>query len=164
MVYANNTDIKQVSLFTKVKVKTGKIIAKRCPYNKLRLWGVRLCGFKVGKQVYIGEDLIIASIISEKSCHLFIEDRVAIGPRVTLVLSSDANWSRLTRIINPIKGSITLEQDCWLGAGVIIMPNITIGKGAIVGSGAVVTKNVPAYTVVAGVPAKIIKKLEIVEE
>jgi len=61
--------------------------------------------------------------------------------------------------IEPIKGKIILEDDCWLGAGVIIMPNITVGKGAIVGSGAVVTKNVNPNTIVAGVPAKKIKDI-----
>jgi acetyltransferase-like isoleucine patch superfamily enzyme len=48
-----------------------------------------------------------------------------------------------------------------IGAGVIILPNITIGEFAVVGAGAVVTKDVPSYTVVAGVPAKPIKKIEL---
>lgn len=160
MVYSNYANNLQVNFITKVKVKTGKAIAKRFPLNRVRIWGVKLCGFEVGKQVYIGEDLIIASTISEKTCHLIINDRVAIGPRVTLLLSSDANWSKLMNKIEPIKGTIILEEDCWLGAGVIVQPNIRIGKGAIVGSGAVVTKDVEAYTVVAGVPAKLIRKLK----
>ena len=122
--------------------------------------GLKLCGFKVGQKVYIGGDLIVASIISENTCNLTIKDRVAIGPRVTLILSSDANWSNLMNVIEPVKGTITLEEDCWIGAGAIIMPNITIGASSIVGAGAVVTKNVPPHSVVAGVPAKIIKILK----
>ncbi|MHA1988981.1 MAG: DapH/DapD/GlmU-related protein, partial [Promethearchaeota archaeon] len=55
------------------------------------------------------------------------------------------------------KGTIELQNDCWIGAGAIVMPNITIGERAIVGAGAVVTKDVPPDTVVAGVPAKVIK-------
>lgn len=50
-----------------------------------------------------------------------------------------------------------IEDDVWIGQRVIIMPGINIGKGAIVGAGAVVTKDVPAYAVVAGIPAKIIR-------
>lgn len=160
MVYSNKTSFAQVSFFTKLKVKFGKTIAKYFPNNKIRVWGLRLCGFKVGAKVYIGGDLIVASIISERSCFLSIEDRVAIGPRVTLLLSSDANWSNLMETRIPIKSFITLEKDCWIGAGVIILPGVTIGEGAIVGSGAVVTKDVPSHTVVVGVPAKIVKKIQ----
>lgn len=160
MVYANSTSFDQVGFIAKLKVKTGKIIAKKFPHNKVRIWGIKLCGFEVGNQVYIGEDLIIASIISEKSCSLKIQDRVAIGPRVTLVLSSDANYSKLMEFIDPIKGSITLEDDCWLGAGVIIMPNVTIGRGSIVGAGAVVTKSIPENCVATGIPAKVIKRID----
>jgi galactoside O-acetyltransferase len=159
MVYSNKSNFEQVSFLSKLKVKIGKLLSQSFPYNKVRIYGLRLCGFSVGKQVFIGGDLIVASIISEKSCSLTIGDRVAIGPRVTLLLSSDANWSKLMKKIQQIKSYIILEDDCWLGAGVIIMPGITIGEGSIVGSGAVVTRNVPPNTVVAGVPAKIIKQL-----
>lgn len=51
---------------------------------------------------------------------------------------------------------IHIEEDCWIGAGSILLPGITIGRGAIVGAGSVVTKNVPPYSVVVGTPAKII--------
>jgi len=53
-----------------------------------------------------------------------------------------------------------LEDDCWLGTGVIILPGITIGKGAIVGAGSIVTKNVPPFTVFVGNPAKFVKQIE----
>ena len=52
---------------------------------------------------------------------------------------------------------IRVEDDVWIGRNAIIMEKITIGKGAIVGAGAVVTKDVPPYAIVGGVPAKIIK-------
>jgi acetyltransferase-like isoleucine patch superfamily enzyme len=52
---------------------------------------------------------------------------------------------------------VIIEDDVWIGRNVIVMPGITIGKGAIVGAGAVVTKNIPSYAIAAGVPAKIIR-------
>ena len=55
------------------------------------------------------------------------------------------------------KRKVTICDDVWIGARVIILPGVTIGKGAIIGAGAVVTKDVPEYAVVAGVPAKVIK-------
>jgi acetyltransferase-like isoleucine patch superfamily enzyme len=49
---------------------------------------------------------------------------------------------------------VVIEDDCWLGANVVINPGVTVGRGCIVGANSVVTKNVAPYTVVAGVPAK----------
>ena len=58
----------------------------------------------------------------------------------------------------PIRGGhVRIGSDVWIGARAIIMPGVTVGNGAIIGSGAVVTHNVPAYAVVAGVPAKILR-------
>ena len=53
---------------------------------------------------------------------------------------------------------ITIEDDCWIGAGVIILAGIKVKRGSIIGAGSVVTKDVPPYSVMAGVPAKIIRK------
>lgn len=55
------------------------------------------------------------------------------------------------------KGPIILEDEVWIGCNALIMSGVTIGKGAIIAAGAVVTKNVPAYAIVGGVPAKVIK-------
>jgi len=158
-MYGNTENTNKVSLFKKIKFKFGKILAQHFPGNKTRVRGLKLCEFSVGKKVYIGQDLIVASPVSEKSCNLIIGDRVAIGPRVTIVLSSDANWSKLMESLDFIKSTVTLEDDCWIGAGAIILPGVKIGKMAIVGAGAVVTKNVDPFTVVAGIPAKLVKKI-----
>ena len=48
----------------------------------------------------------------------------------------------------------------WIGVNAVVLPGVTIGEGAVVAAGAVVTKDVPPYSVVAGVPAKVIKKIE----
>lgn len=55
-------------------------------------------------------------------------------------------------------GPVELKEGCWIGIGAVILPGVTIGKNAVVGSNAVVTKSVPDYAVVGGVPAKIIRK------
>jgi acetyltransferase-like isoleucine patch superfamily enzyme len=52
---------------------------------------------------------------------------------------------------------VKIGSDCWVGANCIIMPGVTIGDGAVIAGGSVVTKNVEAFTIVGGVPAKIIK-------
>jgi len=131
-----------------------KFMAQHMPGNNLRVRLWRACGFQIGHDVYIGEDLIVAEILEDFSDKLVIGDRVAIAARATLVTSSDANWSRLMEVVEPVRGRIVIEDDAWLGTGVIVLPNVTIGEGAIVGAGAVVTRDVPPYTKVAGVPAR----------
>lgn len=58
--------------------------------------------------------------------------------------------------INDEEGSIIIEEDCWIGAGCILLPKCHIGRGAVIGAGCVVKKNIPPYAVVVGVPARII--------
>jgi acetyltransferase-like isoleucine patch superfamily enzyme len=55
---------------------------------------------------------------------------------------------------------ITVGEDCWFGGSVIVLPGVTIGRGVTIGAGSVVTKDVPAFHVVAGNPARIIRKIE----
>jgi len=154
MSYGVKTNGKKNGLLKRVRIRCGKIIAGSFPLNSLRVWGLRLCGFKIGHEVYIGPGLTIASLVSEEGCNLIIGDRVALGPGVTLVLSSDANWSRLNKVFQPVRGVIHLGNDCWLGAGVIVLPDITIGECSVAGAGCVVTGNIPPYKIYAGVPAK----------
>ena len=52
--------------------------------------------------------------------------------------------------------TINIEEDCWIGAGCILLPGITIGRGSIVGAGSVVTKDIPPYSISAGCPARIV--------
>ena len=53
--------------------------------------------------------------------------------------------------------SIKIEDDCWFGYNVIILPGVSLGKGCVVGAGSIVTKSFPAYSIIAGVPAKTIR-------
>jgi acetyltransferase-like isoleucine patch superfamily enzyme len=55
-----------------------------------------------------------------------------------------------------VYGKVTLGEDCWLGTNVVVLPGVTIGRGAVVGAGAVVTKDIPAYSIALGVPAKVV--------
>ena len=55
---------------------------------------------------------------------------------------------------------IVIKKGAWIGAGASILPGVTVGKYAIVGAGAIVTKDVPDYAVVVGIPAKVIKTLD----
>ena len=119
----------------------------------------------IGNDVYIakGNKLTIGSgcRINEK-VHLekvIIGNDVLIAPNVA-VLSRMHEFSR-TDIPMSLQGyqaekTVTIGNDVWLGRNVVVLPGITIGNGAIVAAGAIVTKDVPEFSIVAGVPARVI--------
>jgi acetyltransferase-like isoleucine patch superfamily enzyme len=87
-----------------------------------------------------------------------IEDDVLIGPRVNL-LTENYPLDPSDRQTLQLK-SILIKRNAWIGTAATILPGVTIGENAIVAAGAVVSKDVPANTVVGGVPAKIIKTIQ----
>ena len=144
----------------KIIGKFFKILYSNAPNNKIRIWALRSEGNKVGSDVYLGQSLLVITDSSAKAVKLSIGDRVSVAPRVIVILVSGANKSKLSSIIPWKVGSVEFCEDCWIGTGAIIYPGVTVGKCAVVSAGAVVTKDVPDYTIVGGVPAKIIKKIE----
>ena len=138
-----------------------KLLAGHLPGRNLRISLWRMAGYTIGSACYIGEDLLIVDRQYQKP-EVFIGNEVTIAQRVTLITSSGAPESRdVYRIFGYDVGPIHIQDGAWIGAGVIIQPNITIGRSAIVGSGAVVTKDVPPFTVVVGIPAKPIKHFSV---
>jgi acetyltransferase-like isoleucine patch superfamily enzyme len=83
---------------------------------------------------------------------------VLIGPQVKLVTENHPVHPSNRKSLD-LK-SIHIGKNVWLGAGAIILPGVTVGENSIVAAGAVVTKDVPSNTIVGGVPAKFIKKID----
>ncbi|MDY4761198.1 DapH/DapD/GlmU-related protein [Streptococcus thoraltensis] len=105
-----------------------------------------------GKNVYVNMDVFMTDLGG-----ITIEDNVLIAPR-----------AKILTVNHPLKPSdrhklelksVTLKKNCWIGADATIMPGVTVGENAVVAAGALVTKDVPADTLVAGIPAKVMKKL-----
>lgn len=133
----------------------------------LRIHYLRKSGINIGEKVTINEGFTLACDIGYES-NLTIEDRVAFGPNVTIVVTSHPNHSRLRDLKDQypsfeVFGKVRIMHDAWIGAGAIVLPNVVVGEYSVIGAGAVVTKNVPRYSVVAGVPAKIIRDLSFEE-
>lgn len=87
-----------------------------------------------------------------------IEDEVMIGPRVNI--TSENHSVEVARRKTLVPGAVVIKRNAWIGAGATILPGVTVGENSVVAAGAVVTKDVPANTVLAGVPAKMIKQIE----
>ena len=94
--------------------------------------------------------------------HVYIGANCAIGPFVQLeTMGHELEWTKERGWGGEAK-TIRIGNRCWLGARATILGGVTIGEGAVVAAGAVVTKDVPPYTVVGGVPAKFIRDIKAV--
>ena len=122
-------------------IGTGTYIA--APLN-----GAALDKVKIGNNVFINSNLLAMA-----RGGITIEDDVQIAGNVSLLTN---NHDPYDRMILPCK-PILIKKGAWIGANVVVLRGISIGKHAIVGAGSVVTKDVPDYAVVAGNPAKVIK-------
>jgi acetyltransferase-like isoleucine patch superfamily enzyme len=107
---------------------------------------------KIGKNVFINFDCVFLDLGG-----ITIEDNVLIAPKVS-VLSEGHPVSPNDRQ-SLVSGHIHIRKNAWIGAGATILPGVTVGENAVVAAGAVVSKDVPANTVVGGIPAKMIKSI-----
>lgn len=105
---------------------------------------------KIGHNTHLNYNTTIMS-----AAQVTIEDNVKIAANCQFLANNHDLYDREKLLCAPI----TVKNNAWIGAGVSILAGVTIGENAVVGAGAVVTKDVPANTVVAGVPAHVIKKI-----
>ena len=108
---------------------------------------------RVGKGVFVNFDCTFLD-----RGGITLDDDVFIGPGVKLVTENHPEDPALRR--NVYTRPIHLKRKAWIGAGAIILPGVTVGENSIVAAGAVVTKDVPDNTIVAGVPARIQREIK----
>ena len=113
----------------------------------------------VGKNVQLGKNVFINHACSFLDLGgITIEDEVMVGPRVNI--TSENHPVEVSDRNTMVPGAVLIKRNAWIGAAATILPGVTVGKNAVVAAGAVVAKDVPANTVAAGVPAKVVKELE----
>jgi acetyltransferase-like isoleucine patch superfamily enzyme len=143
-----------VPIWKAIRNRILGVIALYSPgIRSLRIWLHRWRGVKIGHGVQIGTDVILETAYPEWIC---IGDAVQIGIRTTVL----AHMHGLAPRTDQWKGyiSVHIDDETNIGAGVIILPNVKIGRGSVVNAGSVVTRSVPPMTVVQGNPAKPIAK------
>lgn len=114
---------------------------------------------ELGDGVFIGRGAVFAA----SNSRIVIRDKVMFGPHVT-IMGGDHNTSVIGFAMYDIHEKrpeddqpVIIDSDVWVGTRAVILKGVRIGRGAIVAAGAVVTRDVPPYAIVGGVPAKILK-------
>jgi maltose O-acetyltransferase len=154
--------------FTSFKLFFLNSIISRFPSKHVRIWVLRFHGAKIASHVPIyggctfwDVDKLEIGSGSSIGYNVNLDDRRGLRIGQNVCIASDVMIWSLHHDYNDLNfsalgGSVIIEDFAWLCSRCIILPGVKIGKGAIIASGSVVTKDVEAYTVVGGVPAKVI--------
>lgn len=148
--------------------------------SRIRAVVLRSLGFNIGQRVcfwglptMIGTKHIHTKLSIGPQClfnvqcffdladEIVIEDNVVLGPQVMLITGGHAIGHSDFRLGPLSPEPIHIERGAWLGARCMVLPGVTIGQGAVVAAGAVVSKDVAPNTVVGGVPAKVISSIKL---
>lgn len=108
----------------------------------------------LGKGVYINFNLTLVD-----DTHIYIGDHTMIGPNVTLATAGHPIDPDLRRKGLQYNVPIHIGKNCWLGAGVIVMPGVTIGDNTVIGAGSIVTKDIPSGVVAVGDPCRVLREV-----
>jgi len=114
-----------------------------------------------GQNTYIGDYVFLNHLCTILDCNeVRIGDHVMVGPAVQIYTAAHTLEAE-TRIQGwEIAKPIAIEDNVWLGGGAILLPGVRIGRNAVVGAGAVVSRSVPANAIVAGNPARVIREID----
>ena len=131
------------------------LVGKHVPSNALRIKAQRAKGVRIGAHVYLGYDTNIDAAYPEL---VEIDDHARIGIGVIILAHSRPADAWMKHLGEQV-AAVRIRRHASLYAGAIVMPGVTVGEYAIVREGAVVTEDVPPFTMVAGSPARVIEQL-----
>ena len=115
-------------------------------------WGGHHCHF--GKYVYANFNLTCVD-----DTHIYVGDYTMIGPNVTLASAGHPICPELREKGYQYNIPVRIGKNCWLGAGVIVVPGVTIGDNTVIGAGSVVTKDIPSGVVAVGNPCRVLREV-----
>lgn len=107
-----------------------------------------------GKNIYANFNLTMVD-----DTHIFVGDYTMFGPNVTLATAGHPIFPDLREKGYQYNMPIHIGRNCWLGAGVVVMPGVTIGDNTVIGAGSVVTKNIPSGVVAVGNPCRVLRPI-----
>ena len=115
-------------------------------------WGGHHVHF--GKNVYANFNLTLVD-----DTHIYVGDYTMFGPNVTVATAGHPILPELRQMVYQYNMPVHIGKNCWIGAGAIIVPGVTIGDNVVIGAGSVVTKDIPNNVVAVGNPCKVLREV-----
>ena len=115
-------------------------------------WGGHHTHF--GKNIYANFNLTLVD-----DTHIYVGDYTMFGPNVTIATAGHPVLPELRRQAYQYNAPVHIGKNCWIGAGAMIMPGVTIGDNTVIGAGSVVTKDIPADVVAVGNPCRVMRPI-----
>ncbi len=116
-------------------------------------WGGRHVHF--GSDVYANFNLTLVD-----DTHIYVGDKTMIGPNVTIAAAAHPISPELREKGYQYNLPVKIGKNCWIGAGVTIVPGVTVGDNSVIGAGSVVTRDIPANVVAVGVPCRVLREID----
>lgn len=116
-------------------------------------WGGKHTHF--GRNVYANFNLTLVD-----DTHIYIGDYTLLGPNVVIATAGHPILPELREKAFQYNAPVHIGRNCWLGAGVIVLPGVTIGDNSVIGAGTVVTKDIPAGVIAVGNPCRVLRKID----
>lgn len=141
---------KRTSLLKEMLGDCGEDVYIEAPFYAN--FGGHHCHF--GDKVYANYNLTCVD-----DTHIYVGDYTMIGPNVTIATASHPISPKLREEMYQYNLPVTIGRCCWIGAGAIILPGVTIGNNTVIGAGSVVTKDIPENVVAVGNPCKVLRQI-----
>lgn len=115
-------------------------------------WGGRHVHF--GNNIYANFNLTLVD-----DTHIYVGDNTMFGPNVTVATAAHPIFPELREKAFQFNVPVHIGKNCWLGAGVIILPGVNVGDNSVIGAGSIVTKDIPSNVVAAGNPCRVLREI-----
>ncbi|MBR2315167.1 MAG: sugar O-acetyltransferase [Clostridia bacterium] len=113
-----------------------------------------------GKHVHFGKDVYANfGLTLVDDTHIYVEDNTMFGPNVVVATAGHPILPEIREKGYQYNMSVRIGKNCWLGAGVLVMPGVTIGDNSVIGAGSVVTKDIPANVIAVGNPCRVMREI-----
>ncbi|MDO5479397.1 MAG: sugar O-acetyltransferase [Clostridia bacterium] len=107
-----------------------------------------------GNNIYANFNLTLVD-----DTHIYVGDNTMFGPNVTIATAGHPIYPPLREKVYQYNASVKIGKNCWIGAGVIVVPGVTIGDNTVIGAGSVVTKDIPGNVVAVGNPCRVLREI-----
>lgn len=113
-----------------------------------------------GRHVHFGNHVYANfNLTAVDDTHIYVGDHTMIGPNVTLASAGHPVWPELREKGCQFNMPIHIGKNCWLGAGTVVVPGVSIGDNTVIGAGSIVTKDIPANVVAVGNPCRVMREI-----